>query len=130
MHRQEPQFCPGFQISVFDACFLVTGLLLSRGLRDAAPGVALIPGYVVGTFFLFCNVFRIARRSELLWTAFFVAAAGAATMDLVGWRAVFGGSAVLSVALFLVEFRKPSYHGIWWRHINPGLPEWWRKQQS
>jgi hypothetical protein len=25
----------------------------------------------------------------------------------------------------IVEMRKPSYHGVGWQRINPGLPAWW-----
>jgi hypothetical protein len=27
--------------------------------------------------------------------------------------------------LVVLEARKRSYHGVFWRWINPGLPAWW-----
>jgi len=35
------------------------------------------------------------------------------------------GSTIICVA---VEMRKPSYHGVGWKWINPKLPEWWKTQ--
>jgi hypothetical protein len=28
----------------------------------------------------------------------------------------------------VVEMRKPSYHGVGWKWINPGLPAWWESR--
>lgn len=130
MARPAEQFRPGFRISLTDAVILMAGISATAGMAGSGSWFALIPGFVVCQFFLFCNVFRIARESELLWTVFFLAAAGAAVMDWIAWPPVFAGAALLSIILFGVEFRRPSYHGIWWQRINPDLPEWWRKQQT
>lgn len=129
MAQPEAGFQPGFQISLSDALVLAAGISATAAMAGSGSWFALIPGFVVGNFFFFCNVFRIARQSELLWTFCFLAAAGAAVMDWISWPPVFAGGMLLSVVLFLVEFRKPSYHGIWWKRINPDLPEWWSRQQ-
>jgi hypothetical protein len=27
--------------------------------------------------------------------------------------------------LVIFEMRKPSYHGVFWRRVNPNLRQWW-----
>jgi hypothetical protein len=82
--------------------------------------------WVVGHFFLFCNVFRIARPLELTWGAIFVAL-GVATMALAvpGWLATFVLSLLSTIVVVAIEMRKPSYHGICWPAVNPRLHDWW-----
>jgi hypothetical protein len=78
-------------------------------------------------FFLFCNVFRIARSSELVWAAIFVGcAAGTIMADTPGWIITTALSLLVTAAVVIVEMRKPSYHGLAWERINPELPVWWQ----
>src|SRR6185503_16949754 len=85
-----------------------------------------VPAFVVLHFFLFCNVFRIARPLELAWAVVFVALAGATiVVDQPGWIVTTAVSLVATVIVIALEMRKPSYHGIAWQKINPGLPQWW-----
>jgi hypothetical protein len=91
---------------------------------DFWPGIAIL--FVLAHFFLFCNVIRMARSSELVWAALFLTASGFTI--LVGtpsWPMTFCISFVSSIALIFIEARKPSYHGIYWQKINPDLPLWW-----
>jgi len=88
-------------------------------------------GFSVGHFFLFCNVFRIERKPELIWAAVFVML-GVLTVftGFPGWAVTFGGSAMLSAVLIGLEMRKPGYHGVGWRVANPGLKEWWEARST
>lgn len=82
--------------------------------------------FVVLHFFLFCNVFRLARPLELLWAAVFVMLAGATIVfDQPGWLVTTALSLIVTFIVVAVEMRKPSYHGIAWRQINPNLLQWW-----
>jgi hypothetical protein len=86
-------------------------------------------GFVLGHFFLFCNVFRIPRRSELIWAASFVfLCVSTITTGIPGWTWTIIISLVVTVMLIWMEMKKPSYHGILWKQINPGLQEWWEKR--
>jgi len=81
---------------------------------------------VVIQFFLFCNVFRISRTPELIWAGVMVLLSLATGF----WRApppwiTIVCAVVLGGALIVREMRLPSYHGIGWQRINPGLREWW-----
>jgi hypothetical protein len=85
-----------------------------------------VVAFVLAHFFLFCNVVRMARPLELTWAAVFVVLAGATVaFGTPGWLATAAVSLVVTVVVAVVEMRKPSYHGVGWRWVNPGLPTWW-----
>ena len=58
-------FKPGFRISIIDTFVIVIAITASTLLHktDIVFSVAII--FVVGHFFLFCNVFRLSRKPEL-----------------------------------------------------------------
>jgi hypothetical protein len=68
---------PGFRLNVFDLVFLAATVGMSMGIRHLLPtlSIYLIPPYLVGTFFLFCNVFRIGHLLEPFWYIPFTALA-------------------------------------------------------
>ena len=119
------EFKPGFRMSVFDTCVLAIGTsAVFWCIRQQWP-IAFAIAFVVLHFFLFCNVFRFSRSSELIWAGIF---AGLETLRLTSGKPSLLIVIVLSisatVALVAVEFRKPSYHGVLWRKINPNLKTW------
>jgi hypothetical protein len=123
------RFAPGFRLSKLDVVVLVVGTLLSLGLAAAGSWLALVVAWVIGHFFLFCNVFRLSRPLELVWAAVFVVLAGStAATHYPGWAATTAISLAATVVVVAVEMRKPSYHGILWQRINPGLRAWWEAQ--
>ena len=81
-------------------------------------------------FFLFCNVFRIARSLELAWSAFFLACVGVREFAGVSWLLL--GAAILAatVVVLWLEVRKESYHGVLWQRWNPQLAAWWQRRSS
>jgi hypothetical protein len=120
------QFLPGFRFSAMDAVVLCLGAATAWFLGSIIwwAGVAVI--FVVGHFFLFCNVFRIARGSEYTWAgAFVLLAACTLITEQPGWPGVFMVCLGLSTFLIWRETRKKDYHGIFWQRWNPGLQEWW-----
>lgn len=123
----DSKFRPGFRLSVLDVVILVVGI----GAASAVPWLDLwlrtAIAFVVLHFFLFCNILRMSRSSELVWAAAFLALAAWALMaNLTSWPVVFASSGGLTVLLAIIEIRRPSYHGVGWRLLNPGLPEWWQ----
>ena len=122
-------FKPGFRISVLDACFIgiatVGALYAARFELVLGIGIA----FVVAHFFLFCNVFRIARRLELIWASFFIVSMGLTmTTSEPGWSVSFFSSALLAIVVIAYSMRQPSYHGLGWKFLNPGLLQWWDAQ--
>lgn len=122
-------FHPGFRLNVLDAAVLGAGAV-SAVLAFLSGSLPLaIAGYVIFTFFLYCNVFRIRRTSELIWAAVFTAAALCSFwLGSPSWTVTFSAGLLTSVVLIGIEMRHPSYHGIGWRLVNPDLPSWWRQR--
>jgi hypothetical protein len=121
-----PDFAPGFRINRLDATVLFVGGVATVALTQIDIWGAAVVAFVLCHFFLFCKVFRLARFPELLWAACFL---GLATMTIgtgqPSWPVTLGLSAVITLCLITAEMRKPSYHGVAWRQINPNLPRWW-----
>ena len=69
----EPKFHPGFRISKIDVAVIVVGIVGSAALWPTAQSIAFIIAFVIAHFFLFCNIFRIARPLELAWSGIFIA---------------------------------------------------------
>jgi hypothetical protein len=122
----DPKFSPGFRLSVLDAAILVAGACGTIFVGMDIWYAGFIIGFSVAHFFLFCNVFRIDRKPELLWAASFTLLVIAnAFFGIPGWPITIAASLGMTVYLILREMKKPSYHGIGWRRINPQLQTWW-----
>ena len=122
-------FKPGFRISVTDTFVLAAGSVGAGLVAQSEWWMGLIIGFVVGHFFLFCNVVRVARPLELAWAALFTALAGSTiVVGRPGWPVTFATSLVGTLLVIALQIRKPSYHGIAWQWINPELHEWWDAQ--
>jgi len=121
-----PEFAPGFRLSVRDVIVLVFGVGSSIAIGKNFWPASFIIAFAVGHFFLFCNVFRISRRLELIWTGIFIGLAiGKIFTQIPGWPVTIVISVGATVSVIVAETRKPSYHGIFWRQINPRLRDWW-----
>jgi hypothetical protein len=124
---EAPPFAPGVRLSSVDVIVLVIGTIAAAALALMTWWWGFVVGFVLVHFFLFCNVFRIARSSELVWAAIFV---GCVTETILaetpGWIITAVLSLLVTVAVLIVEMRKPSYHGLAWERINPELPVWWQ----
>jgi hypothetical protein len=125
-------FQPGMRFSGGDVgTFILAGAFAWWAIGRNGVWLAWVTAFVVGNFFLFCNVFRVARSLELVWTIVFVLLAGARLQkDVFEWSTIYMLSGALTIALIVVEMRKPSYHGMGWRTLNPGLREWWLKNKG
>ena len=127
----EQKFAPGFRLSSLDVAVLAVGgtAAVSGGISGGWIGPLI--AYVIGHFFLFCNVFRIARASELLWAfVFILLAASTIVVDYPSWTVTILVSLCVTVLIILWELRRASYHGVAWQRINPGLQDWWSDQRQ
>ena len=124
-------FQPGFRIDTKDVVVLVLGGCGVVLLAGIDPFLAVIVGFAVGHFFLFCNVFRLGRPLELIWASVFVALAGSTlSTGLPGPEFTVGITLATTLAVIAAQLRQPSYHGLGWQRINPGLPEWWKARHT
>lgn len=82
------EFAPGFRLSRLDCVVLVVGAGATMYLATIDGWWAFAFAFVVGHFFLFCNIVRLARPLELTWAAAFtVLAAATIIFDAPGWLA-------------------------------------------
>lgn len=126
--EKTPAFRPGFRLSALDVGVLVVGATLFIYFFNRDPLTAWIVAAVFFHFFLFCNVFRVPRRLELIWAGIFTALVfSAAASPWFPWPAAIASIAIATVAVIILSIRLPSYHGILWAQLNPSLPEWWRE---
>ena len=124
------EFKPGFRLSLTDIIILMIGVAASVYFAISQVVISVIVLFVLGHFFLFCNVFRISRPSELFWAAVFIFLSMLTlTVGYPGWIATFSSSLILTLIIILREIKLPDYHGILWHKINPGLKEWWEEKQ-
>ena len=124
-------FRPGFRLYPRDVAVLVIGAAGTIWVAqlDAWLGVAI--AFTVGHFFLFCNVLRMSRPYELAWAALFVLLAASTMLnELPGWGATMALMLGVTAVVAALQMRRPSYHGVLWQRINPGLREWWAARQN
>jgi hypothetical protein len=127
----EREFQPGFRLSSTDVVVLLVGGALSAYFASVNMWLGVAIAFVVLHFFLFCNVLRMSRALELIWAGIFAGLTVAAlSFRLFSWPVVLGISAVVTVAVAIVEARQPSYHGVGWQKLNPRLLEWWRSAEG
>lgn len=114
----------GFRLSVFDGVILTLGTLLTIWLCSESFPLWWIVPMVTGHFFLFCNVFLVWQRWELMWAGAFVlnVAAHLALVDAQGWSVLLCQSPV-TIWVILRQIRSPWYHGIFAERLNPRLPD-------
>ena len=124
-------FKPGFRLDAIDTVVLVAGAAGAVLLSQIEWWMGLIVGLVVGHFFMFCNVFRVSRPLELCWSVTFIALAGSTIVTgHPGWAVTLSGTLAATLLILVIQVRRPSYHGIGWRRLNPKLLEWWDSQCS
>ena len=115
----------GLRFSVLDGCVLVAAFVLTMSTWSMTFGLSALILFVVLHFFLFCNVFRIRRKPELIWAATFVA--NCLAWILTGNISTLGitvAQAVITTVILLHEIRLPYYHGIYAETINPRLGDY------
>jgi hypothetical protein len=78
-----------------------------------------------GHFFLFCNVFRIARRRELIWSGLYLLNVALwQSFDLLSWTGVLTSQIPVTIAVIVADMRSPEYHGVLADRMNPRLNDY------
>ncbi|QDU31566.1 hypothetical protein ETAA8_67250 [Anatilimnocola aggregata] len=122
----EPQFRPGFRVSLTDGLVIAISLLGAILLGSIVWQIGFVIAFVVAHFFLFCNTFRIARNLELMWGVVFTSLTYATiTFGRPSWVITAAISLVVTAGVIAWAMSRPSYHGLFWRQINPKLLAWW-----
>jgi hypothetical protein len=125
-------FKPGAHLSRLDALIIVSGLAFCLWpARIVPPEARQVVGFLMGMFFLFLSVFRVSRDLQYAWLLLFVAVAVATTVGgIPNWALTFKVASVLAVVVIVLQVRKPAYRGVFWRKLNPSLPDWLEEQRE
>jgi hypothetical protein len=116
-------FVPGFRFG--RRWIVLAGGGTGAIVLSMLPGARICAWLVIAHFFLFRNVVRW-RDHLSFWGGVFVALAAATiAIDTPGWLVTTVVSLGVTVVAVIVQIRKPEYHGVGWKWINPGLPAWW-----
>lgn len=115
----------GLRLSVLDCVVLIGTVIATVVLWLPTEGLSVIAGLVVGHFFLFCNVFRIPRKPELVWGGLFLAMCVALLLlDCFTPAFVCGFVVPITLAVLTYSLRLPTYHGIYADRVNPRLDDY------
>lgn len=115
----------GFRLPWLDAVILIGGTVLSWWLQSQSFPLWWIVPAALGHFFLFCNVFLVWRRLELLWAVAFVfnVAAHVFSGELDPLPSLLWQTP-LTLAVIAWQIRSPWYHGIFAEQFNPRIKEY------
>ena len=112
-------------MSTLDAAILMSGACLSWWLASQSFLLWWIVPAALGHFFLFCNVFLVWRRWELLWAAVFVLNVAAhLAFGTLDWLSPLLFQLPVTALVIIWQIRSPWYHGILARQINPRLADY------
>ncbi|MET0311815.1 MAG: hypothetical protein ABW051_07165 [Burkholderiaceae bacterium] len=129
--NQPAAFQPGFRLSVTDVIVLMLGAGGAIAAARIDPWLGFAVAFPVAHFFLFCNVVRMSRPYELVWAAAFVSLAAAQlVLGVPSWPVVFLTCLAVTCVVVVLQARQPSYHGVFWQRLNPGLAQWWASRQG
>lgn len=104
---------PGFRFSWIDGLFLALCAGATWALRESMGPFVWIIAAAAGHFFLFCNVFRVRRSYELVWTGIFLANVAAWTFaGRFTWTGILAIQLPVTLTVIVLEVRSPRYHGI------------------
>ncbi|WP_240772790.1 hypothetical protein [Phragmitibacter flavus] len=112
----------GFRFSKLDAIILIITTILATWLFNLEIELWWILPMVVGHFFLFCNVFLVWQRYELIWAVVFVI--NIAIHFLLGkthWLTICAIQIPFTILFITLQIRSPKYHGIAAARLNPQL---------
>jgi len=122
--KQKPRTW-GFRFFLSDA--LVIGILMVAAavLRRMEHPLWWLLIIVAGHFFLFCNIFRVRRRFELVWAGLFLVNSTLWVWSgNLNWILVVGTQLPVTVCVIVMEIRSHRYHGIFAQYVNPRLDDY------
>ena len=115
------QLEPGFRINLNDIILLIISAAFTAMLYffSSERGLFLLPLYIGSTFFLFCNVFRIAWWHEIVWYVPFILTAYYAILHVENfWLVILFIFEPLKVALIIYSMKKGPYVGWLYRIVD------------
>lgn len=112
---------PGFRFNLIDLILIVVLVAVAIGWREVFPvqHLYLLPLYVGGSFFLFCNVFRIGNRMEVPWYLTFMAlTVYGINQETFPWAMLLGLCEALKWGLIGYKIWRGPYVGAFPQHMK------------
>ena len=111
----------GVRMSARDAVVIVLSVPATWGLWCVFGPIAVVCPVVLGHFFLFCNVFRVGLRAELLWALGFVLNVGVLFVaDAFAWDRVAMIQAPMTITTIVTTMLREDYHGLGYSLLRGG----------
>ena len=115
----------GFRFSVVDAVALAAFGGFAILMFKAGSTLWWLLLIAAGHFFLFCNVFRVVRRLELIWAGLFVLNVAIwAWLERAYWLLILLCQMPATLAVIIATLKSARYHGILAKRLNPGLHDY------
>ena len=110
---------PGFRCSAVDLLVLTASVVATRGLWNVSEGASAFLLFLVGHFFLFCNVFRVPRWTELFWGAcFLLNVSGNVLGASLDYPRIMFLQAPITLFVIGWAISRSGYHGIGWQCVQ------------
>jgi len=121
----DPKRTWGLRFSISDAIVLALLACSTVVVYQINESFAWLVGIASMHFFLFCNVFRVRRRREIIWAVLFVLNAGFwFLLGRINWFAVLACQIPVTAGVIAWEIKTPRYHGIFANRLNPRLEDY------
>jgi hypothetical protein len=118
----------GFRFSLIDAAAIAAFAVLIAGLHWLGSSLWWLVAMLAMHFFLFCNVFRVLRRRELIWAALFILNVGFwLLLGRLDWFTVLACQLPATVGVITWEVKAARYHGVFADRLNPNLKDYLRE---
>jgi hypothetical protein len=115
LHIFERRLQHGFRVNLLDIAFIVAVLVGAFFLYVATSDevIAFIPVHLCAVFFLFCNVFRVRTRHELVWVVSYAASAIYAMVTGVSfWLTVLAVTTPMIAIVVVWAVKSGGYRGV------------------
>ncbi|RZA27389.1 MAG: hypothetical protein EOP10_00390 [Proteobacteria bacterium] len=122
----DPKFAPGFRLLKHDKWAIGIFTISTIVFWKASPLLSFCSFMAAAHFFLFCNVFRIRRLPELIWSAVFLTTVYLQSRGHLSLMTMVTVCELVALILIAVSIRQKDYHGILWKKFNPELESWWK----
>ena len=123
MVNSKPRTC-GFRFSITDGLAIIIATILTVIALPEIGSLAWVILFVLGHFFLFCNVFRIPPKPELIWAGTFLLNMTTFTFLPLNIFENFIFQLPITFFLIIKEVFKPTYHGIYSLKINKEIDKY------
>ena len=115
----------GFRFSIIDSVALAAFAVVIVGLHRLPSSLWWLVAILAVHFFLFCNVFRVIRRRELIWAALFILNVGFwLLLGRLDWFSVLACQLPVTVGVIAWEVKATRYHGIFADRLNTQLEDY------